>query len=468
MARRSFLAALVAASLSLGVLVGPAAADTPPYPASMAAVGDSITQAASTGGSLGADYPQNSWATGTNTTVNSHYQRLLALNPAISGAAYNLSVSGAKMADLQGQMQQAVGLQPDYLTVLIGGNDICTDTEAQMTSVADFRTQFQAALATIGAGSSDTNVYVVSIPRVLGLWELFRNDWWARFVWNVGGICQSLLANPTSTQAADVERRARVAQRNIDFNQVLFEVCSVTPRCLWDGWAAYEVEFAAGDVSGDYFHPSIAGQARLASVSWAAGNWGAPPPPPNLPPTAAFAFSCSDLSCTFDGSASTDGDGTIVSHAWDFAGDGTASGPTSAHTFSAAGTWDVTLTVTDDDGAVASVAHPVTVTAPAPAGTVSLGSLTASSSPRRGGWTASVSLTAVDGSGQPVSGATVSGQWSSGGNGSCTTQGSAGSCTITVNVQKKLSSVTWTISTITHATLTYQASALTSATATRP
>ena len=32
-----------------------------------------------------ADYPANSWSTGTNTTVNSHYTRLLALNPAISG-----------------------------------------------------------------------------------------------------------------------------------------------------------------------------------------------------------------------------------------------------------------------------------------------------------------------------------------------------------------------------------------------
>ncbi|HEX6128707.1 MAG TPA: PKD domain-containing protein [Candidatus Limnocylindria bacterium] len=471
MARRSFLASLLAAFLLLGVLVGPAAAETPPYPASMAAVGDSITQAASTGGSLGADYPENSWATGTNATVNSHYQRLLALNPAISGAAYNLSVSGAKMADLQGQMQQAVALQPDYLTVLIGGNDICTDTEAQMTSVADFRAQFQAAMATISAGSGDTNVYVVSIPRVLGLWELFRNNWWARFIWSVGDICQSLLANPTSTQTADVERRARVAQRNIDFNQVLFEVCSAAPRCLWDGWAAYGTEFTTSDVSGDYFHPSIAGQAKLASVSWAIGYWSAPPPPPpppNQPPTAAFAFSCTDLSCTFDGSASTDADGTIVSYAWDFDGDGTASGPASAHTFSTAGTWDVTLSVTDDDGAPASVTHPVTVTAPAPAGTVSLASLTAGSSARRGGWTATVSLTAVDGNGQPVSGASVSGEWSTGAGGGCTTQGSAGSCSFQLNVGKKVTSVTWTISTISHATLTYEATALTSATATRP
>lgn len=54
MTRRFWLAALVAAALLIG-LVPTAAAATPPLPASMAAVGDSITQAASSGGSLGTD-----------------------------------------------------------------------------------------------------------------------------------------------------------------------------------------------------------------------------------------------------------------------------------------------------------------------------------------------------------------------------------------------------------------------------
>ena len=113
MARRSSVVALLGAALLLGLFPAAAAAETPPLPTSMAAVGDSISQAASSGGSLGADYPQNAWATGTNATVNSHYFRLVTLNPAISGAAHNLSVSGAKMADLGGQMQQAAAIKPD-------------------------------------------------------------------------------------------------------------------------------------------------------------------------------------------------------------------------------------------------------------------------------------------------------------------------------------------------------------------
>ena len=106
MERRSVSVSLLAGVLVAALLpLASVAAEPPPLPASIAAVGDSITQAASSGGGLGTNYPANSWSTGTSTTVNSHYRRLLAINPAISGRAWNDSVSGAKMAGLNGQMQ---------------------------------------------------------------------------------------------------------------------------------------------------------------------------------------------------------------------------------------------------------------------------------------------------------------------------------------------------------------------------
>jgi lysophospholipase L1-like esterase len=287
MSRRSGIAALLAAMV-LGSLLttGASATETAlPFPDTMAAVGDSITQAASSAGSLGADAPQNSWATGTSSSVNSHYLRLLALGAPISGANHNLSVSGAKMAGLDAQMLNAVGLQPDYVTVLIGGNDVCTDTVGEMTSVATFRAQFEVAMSTLTSDSPDTHVYVVSIPDVYQLWSLFHGSFWARFVWSVGDVCQSLLANPTSTQQVDVQRRLEVRQRNIDFNTQLAQVCALyASRCHFDGNAVFNTPFTTSDVSGDYFHPSIAGQAKLASVSWAAGYaWSASPPPPDTP-----------------------------------------------------------------------------------------------------------------------------------------------------------------------------------------
>lgn len=73
--------------------------------------------------------------------------------------------------------------------------------------------------------------------------------------------------------------------------------------------------------------------------------------PPNEQPVAAFTFECQNLSCTFNASASDDPDGLISSYDWSF-GDGSAgSGETTEHTFAAAGTYDVTLAVTDNGDA---------------------------------------------------------------------------------------------------------------------
>ena len=84
----------------------------------------------------------------------------------------------------------------------------------------------------------------------------------------------------------------------------------------------------------------------------------------NTSPTASFTFDCTDLACTFDGSASTDSDGTISTYAWDFDDGGTASGPTPSYTYGADGTYSVTLTVTDNEGATGADTQSVSVSTP--------------------------------------------------------------------------------------------------------
>ncbi len=362
MSRRVSVLVLLATLLISGLAPAAVAADNTalPLPDTIAAVGDSITQAASTGGSLGADYPNNSWSTGGNSNVNSHLLRLRAegANP----TATNLSVSGAKVVDLEAQMVLATPLKPDYLTVLIGGNDLCTDTVGQMTDATLFGDQFEAALDVLYAGSPATAIYVVSIPDAHQLWSLFKSSFWARFIWSSAQICQSLLANPTSNQQPDVVRRAEVRARNMAYNAEMAQVCATYEgTCLYDGGAAFNTPLAKSDVSGDYFHPSVAGQAKLSGVSWNAGYSWSVAPPANVAPSASFTFACTDLTCAFtDGS--TDGDGTVVSRAWNF-GDGTGSTATNpSHTY-AAGTYTVNLTVTDDDGATGNTSKQVSVSA---------------------------------------------------------------------------------------------------------
>ncbi|MBI5087317.1 MAG: PKD domain-containing protein, partial [Actinobacteria bacterium] len=62
--------------------------------------------------------------------------------------------------------------------------------------------------------------------------------------------------------------------------------------------------------------------ASAKAIMWSIVVPLAGPPPPNQPPTAAFAASCAGLACTFTAPSSTDSDGTFTDATWDF-GDAT-------------------------------------------------------------------------------------------------------------------------------------------------
>jgi len=87
-----------------------------------------------------------------------------------------------------------------------------------------------------------------------------------------------------------------------------------------------------------------------------------PPPPPNAAPTADFSVSCSGLSCSLDGSGSSDADGTIHAYSWNFGDDstGAGSGESVQHAYAVAATYTVRLIVTDDDGATDGATKAIT------------------------------------------------------------------------------------------------------------
>jgi hypothetical protein len=263
---------LCAAALAL-LLVPVAAADVAHvgYPSSMASTGDSITRAFNTCAFPFVDCPQNSWSTGSSSTVNSHYRRILAANPAISGRNFNDARTGARMNALNGQVTTVVSQRVEYVTVLMGANDVCTSSVSTMTPTATLEGQLQTALQTLSSGLPNARIYVVSIPNVYHLWEILHTNFSAVLTWSLGGICQSLLANPMSTAPADVARRQQVYNRTVDDNAALAHVCAQFIHCRFDGNAAFNLQFVRSDVSTrDYFHPSVSGQARAAAVTWAA------------------------------------------------------------------------------------------------------------------------------------------------------------------------------------------------------
>ncbi len=276
----SILSAVVLA-LVTALTAGPASAAKPPgaggggggstsYPTSIASLGDSITRGFNAGGWY-SDWPSRSWSTGSDSAVTSHYTRLSALNRKKAVSAWNDARTGAKMGELA---TQAANQRAQYVTVLMGANDACTSTEAGMTPVDTFRSQFSSAMTTLMAQDIKPRVLVASIPDLYQLWEVGRSSSSARNAWNSFGICQSMLANPQSTATEDEARRQRVRNRVIAYNQALADVCATHATCKYDGGAVFGYPFKLSHLSTwDYFHPNTSGQAVLADVTWRAGFW---------------------------------------------------------------------------------------------------------------------------------------------------------------------------------------------------
>jgi lysophospholipase L1-like esterase len=293
---RRVAVALVALSINLALLAGPAQATKPPRV--MAALGDSITRGYNSSGpgcpsGPGLDCPKNSWATGTNPAVDSVRERLDAAFPG-SITAYNDAVSGARAVNLLSQAQVAASQDPDFVLIEIGANDACASTP---TPTATFSGQVREALETLVAGNKSVYVQLMSIPDINQLRTIFTEppDPNALLRWELFHVCQGLLANPLSTEPADEARREAFREQVVAYNAALAEICGEFKRCIWDNEAVFDSEFTTADVAtvqdtegldippfnlipifgpgfanstADYFHPSISGQAKLAEAAW--------------------------------------------------------------------------------------------------------------------------------------------------------------------------------------------------------
>jgi PKD domain/WD40-like Beta Propeller Repeat/Abnormal spindle-like microcephaly-assoc'd, ASPM-SPD-2-Hydin len=174
----------------------------------------------------------------------------------------------------------------------------------------------------------------------------------------------------------------------------------------------------------------------------------------NAPPVASFTTACSGVTCSFNASGSADPDGTITSYGWSL-GDGTSvSGPTVSHTYATAGTYPITLTVMDNVGATDAQSKSLTVIQPS----MHVGDLDRAVTNQGSTWTAIATITVHDKNHSPVANATVSGSWSSGATGSCTTNAGGQCAAPRSTIPKSTGSVIFTVANVTHATITYNSS----------
>jgi PKD repeat protein len=170
----------------------------------------------------------------------------------------------------------------------------------------------------------------------------------------------------------------------------------------------------------------------------------------NAPPVATFGSYCDSLNpvCSFSGGM--DPDGHIVTYAWNFGDGTTGAGSNVTHTYANAGTYNVTLTVTDNYGATDSRSTSVTVVKVV----LHVGDLESMKDVQKKYWTAYVIIRIHDADHRPWY-ALVDGIWSAGQSGDCWIDGNT-MCVYSI-VPTSTASVTFTVRGVRFTTAPYDA-----------
>jgi lysophospholipase L1-like esterase len=248
--------------------------------------GDSITRAFDA--NVPADNLNNSWVNGYYgfweqlfglPNVKAHNQRITA-NFGSSGRTNVIAaVNGARIDDLATQAAGAAGRGTTYATVMLGGNDVCRDSIADLPTDAQIDADFRAGMATLLAQlPSNATVQVVGIPNIKRLYDIGKNKsalgiadcevLWAATV--LGFPCGSMLS-PFNSEAD----RLYVQSRNVGYNNILRNVTlqldAANPEFLFYA-DAYSFNFVENEISNiDCFHPSWRGERTLSREIWNQG-----------------------------------------------------------------------------------------------------------------------------------------------------------------------------------------------------
>lgn len=236
---------------------------------SLGVLGDSISLGVNACDQPG-ECPSVSWAMGTDPGVDSlaaRIQRQTGRRPAIANGA----VSGGTVATMLQSVRGVVAARPQLVTVLIGANDACQPSVEAMTSAAGFRRDYGKLLDEVLDALPHARILALSVPNLYRLWQVGQASPVVATTWSDSGVCGALLARSSADTAADAARHSAVRQRVENYNQSIAELCAARPRCIGDHGAIYEESFTTAELSDiDYFHPSRAGQAKIAQLAWAA------------------------------------------------------------------------------------------------------------------------------------------------------------------------------------------------------
>jgi len=259
-------------------------------PKRLSSTGDSMTEAIDS--ELPAANHWASWANGYHgfwewllglTDVYSHNQRITKNFGSSGRANYMEAKSGSDMFDFPGQAAQSVSRQASYVTVLMGHNDVCQNTFAEIPNDEVFKAKFEEGMDKLKAGlPAGATVYVVGIVDIYRLWQVAADKRALGIVdcevlWATSLLkwypCATMLS-PLIGEAGREYTRGRIIGFNAILKRVTEEYNSAPDSRHYYVFtdAIFKYPFVESQVSDiDCFHPSASGQKELSRVIWSAG-----------------------------------------------------------------------------------------------------------------------------------------------------------------------------------------------------
>jgi lysophospholipase L1-like esterase len=226
------------------------------------ALGDSITTAFNAERS--GDDVAASWATGGERVLG-HAHRLAAALPALTVRSVNAARAGAQAQDLELQVDRLLPSAPDYVTLLVGANDLTRWLLGGFGPAVDrYERDVRTAVLRLKEANPRVLILLGSLPDQSRVLDLVI----ARGLGGAAGGGWGDLVPPSlraGLQQAYTERWTAA-------NRALEDVAAAYPGQVRLARGIARARFAGEHLSPlDSYHPSVEGQRLLARVTWDEG-----------------------------------------------------------------------------------------------------------------------------------------------------------------------------------------------------
>jgi lysophospholipase L1-like esterase len=262
MSRLGFLKSKILVALLVGLPTLARAEREEPYV--VGALGDSIS--AGFNALRFGDNREFSWTAGldANGLVQSHARKIKTLLGDRNVVVVNEAFVGAESYQLPRQAARLLRQKPDYVTIAIGANDVCTWDEDYLPKLEHYQKHLTGVIETIIESNPKVKIVLAPMPSIPLMYELGARRPGCQSKWDTMRVCKPLLAAERTA-----EQRQAFVGRYRHLNQVIADIAGRYPVNVRLAAAIVNAEFDDSMISPlDCFHPSIKGQNLISELSF--------------------------------------------------------------------------------------------------------------------------------------------------------------------------------------------------------